>query len=93
MIRPKVEVGAIVYFAREMSFDFYGNTATFMAIVEGEVTHILNSKKFVVKWKDDNGVTVYEHDLPLRKIHSFQWGGIITTNTKRDKKLFETMGL
>lgn len=92
MIRPKVELGSVVLFAKELSFDFYGDKASFLILVRGEVTYIYSSDEFEVYWVDDDNNELYEN-VPLRKIHSFEWGGIMVTNGKRDKKLFSRMGL
>ena len=91
MITPKVNKGSIVYFAKDMTFDYFGDDIHFMIVVKGEVTKVYNSDKFRVRWVDDDGV-IHNEDIPLKKIGSFEWGGIVVSNSKRDKKIFDSLG-
>ena len=94
MITPKPTVGTTVTFLTQVTVSWYGKKQVFDAIVEGTVIKAYPKKdRYEVEWKDEDAGKKQLLMVTITRIHSFEWGGILIYNPRRDKKLFQGVGI
>lgn len=87
MIKPKPQIGKICTFAAKVKNGNY----EYILLVRGIVHKKKQNDWYVVKLEDDWTGHIEYQDVHISHMYDFEWGGIMTTNPRRSRQIFDNL--
>ena len=89
MIKPKPSIGSICRFAATIK---YGSNEL-IVVVQGTIVRKNANDWYVVELEDNwTGAKSFQ-DVHVSHMYDFEWGGVMTLNPRRKKKVFDNLGI
>lgn len=90
MIKPRPSIGSICRFAATIKNTSLGE---FIVIVQGIIVRKTVNDWYIVEIEDNWTGKKSFQDVHISHMYDFEWGGVMTLNPRRQKKIFDNLGM